>query len=325
MGRHRAVGYRPAQPTPCVSINECVMTTRKEAIERLATLVQESRSEVRIGLESVEKDLREAVHGVRLYASGCRVGLGNIGLDDYEYGFLTFDGEQIRALSSSSLEDAYNYGNEEERYYTSKHLSELSEEDIVKYSSTESINSIWSAVESKLNDFLGEAKSAVRQLSEFTDVQAEAMQEDLTGLMKGQYFEKQWAQARLKVATDPSDSLNHSNRFLESICRHYLEQRDLPLPGTKTAPELVAAVVKDFPFPSTVEGKEAKGDIEKLFGGIKSIGVGTGSFRTHFSTAHGGDKKGSQNDARLVNNLVGAAAIYILERLKERMVADLNE
>jgi len=301
----------------CTSIIECFMITRKEALKKLAKQVRETRNEVRAGLEAVEKDLREAADGLSLYVSGTRVGLGYIAEDDWKYGILSFDGENLRILTSSTMEDGYNYGTPNEGVMNSRHISEFNDdEELTKMASPESINSIWIALEEQIRELLGEAKSAARLLSEFSDVQSEFIHEDLSKLIAGEYFDRQWAKARLAITTDASDSLTHSNAFLESICRHYLTQRSIPLPGTKTINELIGAVVKDFPPLGVEEEANAKNDVEKLFSGIKSIGMGTGSLRTRLGTAHGGDKMASPNEARLVNNLAGAAAIYILEKLK---------
>lgn len=298
------------------------MTTRKEALKQLVKQVRESRSEVRAGLETIEKDLREAADGLSLYVTGIDVGLGCVAEDDWKYGVLSFDGENLRVLTSTTMEDGYNYGTPSEGVMASRHISELKDdEELTKMASPESINSIWAALEEKIRELLGEAKSAAKLLSEFSDAQSESIHEKLSSLITEDYFDQQWAKARLTIDTDASDSLTRSNSFLESVCRHYLEQRNIPLPGTKTTVELIAAVVADFPRPGVEEDAEAQKDVLKLFGGIKSIGAGVGSFRTHLGTAHGGDKRASPNEARLVNNLAGAAAIYILEKLKAHMAS----
>lgn len=50
-----------------------------------------------------------------------------------------------------------------------------------------------------------------------------------------------------------------------------------------------------------------------------------GALRTHLGTAHGGDKTANADETRLSNNLAGAVAIYILEKLKDYMVAEQHE
>jgi hypothetical protein len=148
-------------------------------------------------------------------------------------------------------------------------------------------------------------------------VQSESIHDQLSEIIVGEYFDEQWAKARSSIDTDASDSLTRSNSFLESVCRHYLEQRKIDLPKSKTIVELIAKVTEDFPKPGIEEDDITRKDILKLFGGVKSIITGVGSFRTHQGTAHGGNKKASHTDARLVNNMAGAAAIYILEKLKD--------
>ncbi len=169
---------------------------------------------------------------------------------------------------------------------------------------------------------LGEAKGSARLLSEFSDIQSESIHKDLSDLMNGNYFEKQWMKARLAIDTDASDSLTRTTQFLESVCRHYLEKRKIPLGNKKTITDFINAVVADFPSLKFPNGEDHTADIKAFFGGIKGISQSAGALRTHLGTAHGGDKTANADEARLSNNLAGAVAIYILEKLKELMVSE---
>jgi hypothetical protein len=297
------------------------MTTRKEALLRLSKQVLETRSEVRAGLEIIERELREGVNGLSIYVSGKRVVLGQIDEDDWEYGILNFDGQNLRVLTSTTIDDAQNYGTPYEGMMSSRHISEIkSDEKLTKLASPESINALWIAVEEKIREILGEAKNAARLLSEFSDVQSESIHKDLTDLMQGDYFEKQWANARLAIDTDASDSLTRTTQFLESVCRHYLEKRGIPTGSKRTISEFINAVAEDFPPLVLPDGTDYSGDIRSLIGGVKSVAQGTGVLRTHLGTAHGGDKTANADEARLSNNLAGAVAVYVLEKLKVYMV-----
>lgn len=302
------------------------MTSRKEALSRLTKQVLETRSEVRAGLQVVEEELREGLNGLSLYATGKRVTFGQIDEHDWEYGMLSFDGASLRVLTSSTMNDAHNYGTPYEGMMTSRHLSEIKDDEIItRLASPESINSIWSAVEERASEMLGEAKSAAKLLSEFSDAQSESIHKELVNLMNGDYFERQWVKARLVVDTDASDSLTRTNQFLESVCRHYLEKRKIKPSKTKTITELINSVVGDFPPLKSHNGEDHTADIRAFFGGIKGIAQSTGALRTHLGTAHGGDKIANADEARLSNNLAGAVAIYILEKLKHHMAAEQNE
>ncbi|MFJ5298645.1 abortive infection family protein [Pseudomonas sp. NPDC088368] len=298
------------------------MSTRKEALSRLSKLVIETRSEIRAGLEVVEKDLRESVNGLSIYVSGMKITLGQIDEDEWAYGMLNFDGQNLRILTSDTIEDAQNHGTPYEGSMTISYISDIKDDDkIIKLASSESINSIWIAIEEKIREMLGEAKSAARLLSEFSEGESEGIHRDLSGLMHGDYFEKQWAGARLAIDIDASDSLTRTTQFLESVCRHYLEKRKIPLGNRKTISEFINAVADDFPPLTLPDGTDYSGDIRSLLGGIKSIAQGTGTLRTHLGTAHGGNKTANADEARLSNNLAGAVAIYILQRLKVHMSA----
>jgi hypothetical protein len=298
------------------------MTTRKEAISRLSKMVIDTRSEIRAGLEIVERDLRESVNGLSIYVSGQQIMLGYIDADDWEYGMLNFDGQNLRVLTSNTIEDAHAQGTPYEGMMTISHISDITDDEkITKLASPDSINSLWTAVEEKISEMLGEAKSSARLLSEFSDEQSESIHSDLAGLMQGDYFEKQWAGARFAIDTDASDSLTRTTQFLESVCRHYLDQRKIPLGNRKTISEFINAVADDFPPLTLPDGTDYSGDIRSLMGGVKSISQGTGVLRTHLGTAHGGNKTANADEARLSNNLAGAVAIYILQKLKVHMIA----
>ncbi|WP_244160276.1 abortive infection family protein [Pseudomonas graminis] len=293
------------------------MTTRKEALSRLARLVVATRSEIRAGLQNVEKDLRESVHGLDIWVTGARISLGQIDEDAWEYGMLNFDGNNLRILLSDTLEDARALGTPQEGMMTVRYISDFKDDaKLIKLAAPESIDSLWLALEQKIREKLGEAKSAARLLSEFSEEQSESIHTDLAGLMEGDYFEKQWADARLAIDVDASDSLTRTTQFLESVCRHYLSERKIPFGSRKTISEFINAVVDDFPPLQMPDGTDHSKDIKSLLGGVKSIAQGTGALRTHLGTAHGGNKSADADVARLSNNLAGAVAIYILQKLK---------
>ncbi|KIY17260.1 hypothetical protein RD00_19260 [Pseudomonas amygdali pv. tabaci] len=271
--------------------------------------------------------------GLSIYVTGMKVVLGMVDEDDWEYAKLNFDGENLRILTSTTHEDGHNYGTYREGEMHVRSIAYFNDEKLTKIASKDSINSLWTAVEEAISDMLGEAKSSVRLLSEFSDVQSESIHKDLADLMKGDYFEQHWANARLAIDTDASDSLTRTTQFLESVCRHYLEKREISLGKIKTVSEFINAVADDFPplvLPESSENSEEikaqfVKDVKALLGGIKSVSQGCGIFRTHYGTAHGGNKTAYADEARLVNNLAGAVSIYILEKLKSHMVAKNHE
>lgn len=298
------------------------MSTRKDALSRLAKLVVDTRSEIRAGLEVVEKDLRESMNGLNIYASGKQVWFGQVDEGVWEYGMLNFDGSNLRILTSDTMEDALYHGTPYAGMMKHRYISDFkNDENLTKLASPDSIDSLWTALEERIREKLGEAKSAARLLSEFSDEQSESIHTDLTGLMQGDYFEKQWASARLAIDVDASDSLTRTTQFLESVCRHYLDKRQIPLGNKKTISEFINAVTGDFPPLLLPDGTEHSQDIRSLLGGVKSIAQGTGTLRTHLGTAHGGNKFANADEARLSNNLAGAVAIYILQKLKAHMSA----
>jgi hypothetical protein len=203
-------------------------------------------------------------------ARGKRVTFGQVDEDDWEYGLLSFDGKDLRVMTSTTMDDAHNYGTPREGHMTSRHLNEIKDDEIVtKLASPDSISSIWNAVEEQVNEMLGEAKSSAKLLSEFSDVQSESIHRQLVDLMNGDYFEKQWVKARLAIDTDASDSLTRTNQFLESVCRHYLEKRNIKAGKTKTISELINAVSNDLPPLKLPTGEDHTADIKSFVVGLR--------------------------------------------------------
>nr|WP_314876416.1 abortive infection family protein [uncultured Pseudomonas sp.] len=295
------------------------MTSRKDVLARLAKQVRDSRSEIRAGLADIEKELRDAVGELSLYATGENVNLGYIDEDDWEYGKFYFDGQHLRVLTSSTVDDAMQHGTPYEGDMALKNISDLSDEKLIKLACPAAIDSIYNAVEKSLTQILGEATNSAQLLSEFSNHHSQAVHDDLADLLDGDYLEKQWNKARIAILTDPADSISHSNAFIESVCRHYLETRAIPLPSERVITRLIGLVVNDFPALKLPDGTEYGDDITRLFGGVKSLAQGVGVLRTHVSSAHGGNKVAHQAEARLANNLAGSIAVYILEKLKGHM------
>ncbi|NWD60005.1 abortive infection family protein [Pseudomonas sp. IPO3774] len=263
------------------------------------------------------------MNGLSLYVTGKKIVLGMVDEDDWEYAKLNFDGSNLRVLTSTTHEDGHNYGTAREGEMTVHYIGDFKDDEkLTKVASRDSINSLWIAVEEAVSEMLGEAKGSARLLSEFSDIQSESIHKDLSDLMNGNYFEKQWVKARLAIDTDASDSLTRTTQFLESVCRHYLEKRKIPLGNKKTITDFINAVVADFPPLKFPNGEDHTADIKAFFGGVKGISQSAGALRTHLGTAHGGDKTANADEARLSNNLAGAVAIYILEKLKDLMVSE---
>lgn len=127
-----------------------------------------------------------------------------------------------------------------------------------------------------------------------------------------------WLKARISIQSDPADSITRSSSYLESVCRLILDELNVDLPNKKDITNLIGRAVKALGLSDDPIANE---DLQKLFGGIKSIFQSVVSMRTHFGSAHGfspGDYMAPEHYARLINDASATAITYLLRRLKSK-------
>lgn len=119
--------------------------------------------------------------------------------------------------------------------------------------------------------------------------------------------------AAKKADTEPREAVSAAANILESICKHYIEDRVLPMPAKQTLSELWSVVRKDLGFdPSAV----ADDDLRTILTGLIQVVQGLGAFRTHASSAHGPGPKAYRLEARHSRLAVHAAhtvALFLFE------------
>ena len=86
------------------------------------------------------------------------------------------------------------------------------------------------------------------------------------------------------VETDPPAAITAACSILESLCKVYIEDNSLAVPGNQSIASLWKVVSKNLGFnPSEVEDD----DVKKILSGLTSVVGGIGSLRTHTGSAHG--------------------------------------
>jgi hypothetical protein len=124
---------------------------------------------------------------------------------------------------------------------------------------------------------------------------------------------EEFERAASKADREPREAVSAAANILESICKHYVEERGLAMPSKQVLGDLWNVVRKDLGFdPSQV----ADDDLRTILTGLIQVVQGLGAFRTHASSAHGAGPKAYRLEprhSRLAVHAAHTAALFILE------------
>ena len=123
----------------------------------------------------------------------------------------------------------------------------------------------------------------------------------------------EFERAANKADHEPREAVSAAANILESLCKHYIEDRGMTMPAKQTLSELWGVVRKDLGFdPSQV----ADDDLRTILTGLIQVVQGLGAFRTHASSAHGAGPKSYRLEprhSRLAVHAAHTAALFLLE------------
>ena len=115
------------------------------------------------------------------------------------------------------------------------------------------------------------------------------------------------------AVTDPAAAVTAASSTIESMCKVYLEDHDVPLPAKQDIGHLWKAVSKHVGFDP---GSKEDDDIKKVLSGLVSVVTGIGALRTHAGSAHGRGRKRYQlqpRHARLAIHASHTIVVFLLE------------
>lgn len=131
--------------------------------------------------------------------------------------------------------------------------------------------------------------------------------QDMVGVMA------EFQRALDTVAGDPPAGVTAACALLESLCKVYIEDENLPMPPKQTLKPLWKVVSDHLGFdPSRL----ADDDLKRILSGLTSIVDGIASLRTHAGSAHGRGRNAYRIEprhARLAINGAHALALFVLE------------
>lgn len=115
------------------------------------------------------------------------------------------------------------------------------------------------------------------------------------------------------VEAHPRDAVLAASNILESICKVFIEEKDLEMPTKQDLKNLFNVIRFELGMdPATVEDE----DLKRIITGLLSVVDGVASLRTHAGAAHGAGRRVYKllpRHARLAVHSAHTVAAYILE------------
>lgn len=122
------------------------------------------------------------------------------------------------------------------------------------------------------------------------------------------------------VEKDPPAAVTSACAIVEAICKLYIEDNSLEMPGEQTVKPLWRVVQKHLGLDP---GQIANDDLKRILSGLASVVDGLGAFRTHVGSAHGRGKlayRPAPRHARLALHSAHSLVAFVLETWDARKV-----
>lgn len=130
--------------------------------------------------------------------------------------------------------------------------------------------------------------------------------------------EMEFERALKSVLTDPPAALTAACAIVEAVCKVYIADEGLELPGMQTVKPLWKVVQQHIGLdPATLEDN----DLKQILVGLSSIVDGLGALRTHGGSAHGRGRKPysvEPRHARLAIHSAHSLTAFLLETWEHR-------
>ena len=115
------------------------------------------------------------------------------------------------------------------------------------------------------------------------------------------------------IVDDPPAAITAACSIIESVCKVYIEDNELELPGNQDITHLWRTVSRHIGFDP---GSREDNDMKKVLSGLVSVVGGIGALRTHVGSAHGRGRKAYRpqpRHARLAVHAAHTIVAFLLE------------
>lgn len=131
-------------------------------------------------------------------------------------------------------------------------------------------------------------------------------------IINSEYVTSYWHKMMERRDVDPEGAITASRTLLECVCKHILDDENIPYPADVTLPKLFQMTSEKL---GLAPSQHSEPIFKQILGGCTAIVEGLGALRNRISDAHGQGKKPvkpSVRHAELAVNLSGSMASFII-------------
>ena len=132
------------------------------------------------------------------------------------------------------------------------------------------------------------------------------------------HIQEAWSKALERRTADPDGAITAARSLLETVCKHILDEEQVPYGQNPDLPKLYGTLAKHLNLAPSQHSEEA---FKRILGGCHSVVDGLGNLRNLLSDAHGKSKasvKPAPRHAELAVNLSGTMALFLVETWEAR-------
>ncbi len=121
-----------------------------------------------------------------------------------------------------------------------------------------------------------------------------------------------WRKALERRTTDPEGAITTARTLVETVCKHILEDLEVPYDDSADLPKLYKATAEAL---NLAPSQHTQQIFKQVLGGCTAVVEGLGSLRNRLSDAHGKGRapvRPAPRHAELAVNLAGAIAIFLI-------------
>lgn len=122
-----------------------------------------------------------------------------------------------------------------------------------------------------------------------------------------------WQKALGRRDSDPDGALTSARTLLETVCKHILDEAEIPYEDKDDLPKLYKSVANRL---NLAPAQHLEPLFKQILGGCHAVVEGLGSLRSRIGDAHGHGLrpvKAAPRHATLAVNLSGTLATFLLE------------
>ena len=131
------------------------------------------------------------------------------------------------------------------------------------------------------------------------------------------YIHAEWQKALQRRNEDPEAAITSARTLLESVCKHILQDLNIPYSDTLDFPTLYKLATSQL---NLAPDKRYDPIVNQILNGNKSAAEGIAALRNKLSDSHGKDQthlKPEKHLAELAVNITGALSVFLLACYKE--------